>query len=145
MNSKMNKYIENFQIKINEAIKESNLEYLRNIILDLLRYGLVINKERLIFIASEIKSIISGHLLIIEDFLEDEEKIEEIKLKAFDIAKNLLEFLEKELNDEDADLNLFKSIENSRIETENTFHYYHVRGFPKSKLKVSPDLLELED
>ncbi len=145
MNDKKKEFIEKIYLKINEAIEEANLNYIKFMVMDLLHFGFILNDSQIIYITSEIKSLISAYIFIIEDYIDSEDDIEEMKSKVYRIVKDFFEILKKdELNDNDK-LKFFDLIHKARIDTELIVHKYTVRGFPKSKIKIPPNMMELEE
>ena len=137
-------FIENVYSMIKEEIEESNLEYIKNTIIDLLHFGLILNDKRIVFLCSELKNFLSGHILVIEDYLEDEEEdtLKEIKLNVYSFVNKIFEFIKKEDLNEEEEMRLFKLIKETRANTEIKLHNYQRRGNSKLKIKFPQDLFE---
>lgn len=145
MPDKMKELIEQVFLKIKEAIEESNLQYLRNLVMDLLHYGMILNNDDVILITSEMKTLISAYQFITEELTEHEETIQELKEKLFQYIPDFYDYLKKIKLEEEDKLNLINLIQKTRINAERDMHYFTIRGMPKLKIEIPSNLMELEE
>lgn len=145
MTVKNSKLIAKAKLMILKAIEEENINYIKNILIDLTSLGILLDNDEIIFISSETRSILSGYIFLLENYLEDEEAIRNLKSDSFKFTLKLIEYLEKNALDTNDNLKLLEIYREGRINIEKVIHNYSARGVPKSKLKIPSDLMEAED